>query len=91
MEEKICQSCGMPLKEAVDFGTNADGSSNNEYCSYCFKDGSFTNDISMDEMIEINLDYLDEYNKDAEQKVTKEEAREQMKTYFPTLKRWNNN
>lgn len=86
-EEIFCQSCGMPLTEEY-FGTNKDGSTTTEYCSYCFKDGSFTSDDTMEEMIEHNLDYLDEFNKDSETKMTKEEAREQMKQYFPTLKRW---
>ncbi len=88
MKEFICQSCGMPMKAAEHFGTNADHTPNYDYCSYCYKDGAFTNDMTMDEMIELNLQYLDEYNKDAEQKVTKEEARIQMGEYFPTLKRW---
>lgn len=88
MEGTICQSCGMPMNAAEEFGTNADKTQNQDYCSYCYKYGTFTNDVTMDEMIEINLKYLDVYNKDAEQKVTEEEAREQMKQYFPTLKRW---
>ena len=83
----FCQSCGMPLSEEF-FSTNADGSANYEYCSYCFKDGAFTIDLTMEEMIEHNLEYLDEFNKDSEHKFTTEEAREQMRKYFPTLKRW---
>ncbi|MBR6920026.1 MAG: zinc ribbon domain-containing protein, partial [Bacteroidales bacterium] len=51
MEQKFCQSCGMPLTEEM-LGTNADGSKNGDYCSYCYKDGAFTNDCTMDEMIE---------------------------------------
>ena len=38
-EMKFCQSCGMPLSEEV-LGTNADGSKNEEYCIYCYKDGA---------------------------------------------------
>lgn len=88
MENKVCQSCGMPLNAPEQFGTNKDQSANSDYCVYCFKDGSFTRNCSMDEMIEINLQYLDEFNKDSEHKYTVEEARAQMKLYFPTLKRW---
>lgn len=87
----ICQSCGMPMRTAEEFGTNTDDSQNQEYCAYCYESGAFTNDVTMDEMIELNLQYLDVYNKDAETKVTEEEAREQMKQYFPTLKRWSKN
>ena len=43
MEMKFCQSCGMPLTDEV-LGTNADGSKNEEYCIYCYKDGAFTGD-----------------------------------------------
>lgn len=88
-QEKIfCQSCGMPMTEPDQFGKNADGSVNSDYCIYCFKNGAFTDDETMDEMIEHNLQYLEEFNKDSETKFTKEEAREQMRQYFPTLKRW---
>ena len=38
MKQKFCQSCGMPLTEDV-LGTNADGSKNEDYCMYCYKDG----------------------------------------------------
>jgi len=49
---KNCQSCGMPLKrDTHGGGTNADGSRSSMYCSYCFKDGSFTQpNITVDEM-----------------------------------------
>ena len=40
---KFCQSCGMPLTEEV-LGTNADGSKNEDYCMYCYKDGKFLQD-----------------------------------------------
>ena len=88
MNPKFCQSCGMPLNASEDFGTNADQSKNDEYCTYCFKNGEFTEDITMDEMIEHCVQYLDDFNKDTEQKLTKEQAVSQMKEYFPTLKRW---
>ncbi|MCI5560599.1 MAG: zinc ribbon domain-containing protein [Phocaeicola sp.] len=42
MKNKICQSCGMPLKrDPQRGGTNADGSLSEKYCSYCYKDGAF--------------------------------------------------
>lgn len=88
MEQMICQSCGMPMVESKDFGTNADKSLNQEYCTYCYADGGFTKDMTMDEMIMVNVEYLDEFNKDSEHKYTKEEAVAAMKEYFPTLKRW---
>lgn len=50
-EQKFCQSCGMPLTNDV-LGTNADGSKNEDYCMYCYMDGQFLQDCTMDEMIE---------------------------------------
>lgn len=87
MEQQFCQSCGMPLTDE-HFSKNADGSVNNEYCVYCYKDGEFAENISMDEMIEHCLQYIDDFNKDSGEKMSVEEARAQMKQYFPTLKRW---
>lgn len=88
METLFCQSCGMPLREAADFGNNKDLSRNTDYCSFCYIDGQFTSDLTMDEMIEHNLEFLEMFNKDSEKQLTPEEAREQMRKYFPTLKRW---
>ncbi|MCI1786361.1 MAG: zinc ribbon domain-containing protein [Bacteroidales bacterium] len=47
-QNKVCQSCGMPLsKDPQGCGTNADGSANHDYCSYCYKDGKFLFDGSV--------------------------------------------
>lgn len=88
METKYCQSCGMPLQKQEEAGTNQDGSRNDEYCSYCFKDGAFTMDCTMEQMIEHCAQFVDEFNKGSEIVYTKEQAIENMKIYFPTLKRW---
>ncbi len=90
MEQKYCQSCAMPLTEPNLLGTNQDQTKNEEYCIYCFKDGSFTQEMTMDEMIHHCAQFIDEFNKNAEQKMTKDEAIAQMKAYFPQLKRWKN-
>ncbi len=49
---KICQSCGMPLKKDVpEGGTNADGSKSLLYCSHCYQSGQFTRpDITAQQM-----------------------------------------
>ncbi len=88
MEQKFCQSCGMPLTAAEQFGTNKDQSTNEDYCVYCFKDGNFTQNVTMDEMIAHCAQFVEEFNKDAGEKLTKDEAIVQMKMYFPKLKRW---
>ncbi|KAA6344270.1 hypothetical protein EZS27_008087 [termite gut metagenome] len=88
MEQQLCQSCGMPVSDISLAGTNVDGSKSEDYCVYCFADGCFTSDCTMDEMIEKCLGFLGEFNKDSEIKLTIEEARIQMKAFFPQLKRW---
>ena len=89
-EMKFCQSCGMPLTDEV-LGTNADGGKNEDYCIYCYKDGKFLQECTMDEMIEHCAQFaqfVDEVNKGLQQPLTKEEYIGQMKIYFPRLKRW---
>ena len=87
MEQKFCQSCGMPLTEEV-LGTNADGSKNEDYCMYCYKDGQFLQDCTMDEMIEHCSQFVDEVNKQMPKPMTKEEYKQMMQGFFPMLKRW---
>ena len=77
----------MPLTDEL-LGTNADGSKNEDYCIYCYKDGKFSQDCTMEEMIETCAQFVDEINKHLPQPITKEEYKEQMRTYFPHLKRW---
>lgn len=87
--ENMCQSCGMPMNEDKVRGTESDGSLSQDYCRYCYKDRKFTQpNITMDEMIEHNLKYLDEYNKVGEVEYTEDAARKEMQKFFPTLKRW---
>ena len=86
-EMKFCQSCGMPLTNDV-LGTNADGSKNEDYCMYCYKDGQFVQDCTMDEMIEHCAQFVGAVNENMEKPITKEEYIGQMKMYFPHLKRW---
>lgn len=84
-KQLFCQSCGMPfsVKEPL-YGTNSDGSLNREYCMYCFKGGCFTEDMDMEEMIQRCLPHM----LTANQQMTKEKAVEMMRSFFPSLKRW---
>ena len=86
-EMKFCQSCGMPQNDQV-LGTNADGSKNEDYCMYCYKDGAFTSDCTMDEMIDFCAQFVDEVNNNMPKPMTQEEYKGMMRQYFPTLKRW---
>lgn len=85
---QFCQSCGMPLTKIENCGTNADGSTNVDYCQYCYKDGQFLQECTMDEMIEHCAQFVDEVNKQMPKPMTKEEYKQMMRQYFPNLKRW---
>ena len=87
MKQKFCQSCGMPLTDEV-LGTNADGTKNEDYCMYCYKDGQFLQDCTMEEMIEHCAQFVGAVNEGLEKPITKEEYIGMMKSYFPQLKRW---
>ena len=84
----FCQSCGMPLTRIEDCGTNADGSTNFDYCQYCYKDGRFLQECTMDEMIEHCAQFVEEVNKQMPQPMTEEEYKQMMRGFFPMLKRW---
>lgn len=87
-EGAICQSCGMDLNKIDDFGTNDTDEVHTDYCTYCMSKGSFTNERTLDEMVESNLRYLDEYNKEKGLSFTPDEARVELKKHLATLKRW---
>ena len=86
-EMHFCQSCGMPLTDEI-LGTNADGSKSEEYCIYCFKDGAFTGDFTMEEMIDFCSQFVEQYNKDSGQNLTQDEYKAMLRQYYPNLKRW---
>ncbi len=85
MEGKFCQSCGMPMEgDQAQYGTNADGSQNGDYCLYCYKDGDFTGQMSMQEMIEFCLPHVAQANP----ALGEAGARKMMEEFFPQLLRW---
>lgn len=85
MENKICQSCGMPITLNEQLGKNKDGSISNDYCKYCYKDGEFIDNVSMDEYIEMCSQYGEQAG------MTNEEMKVLCTKLFPTLKRWKKN
>ncbi len=87
MKQKFCQSCGMPLTEEI-LGTNYDNTKNEDYCIYCFKDGAFTGNFTMEEMAEYCSMFVEEYNKHTGKSLTACEYKEELLKYYPTLKRW---
>lgn len=80
----FCQSCGMPMTEDSQRGTNADGSKSADYCCYCYQNGAFTADCTMEQMIDFCLDM----EKDSGRYQDRGQAKKEMLSWFPELKRW---
>ena len=76
----VCQCCGMPLEDAI-IGRNKDGSLNEDYCQWCYADGTYTYS-DMDDLIRVCIPHM------VEQGFTEEQAREHMKHILPTLDYW---
>lgn len=85
---QFCQSCGMPLTCNEDCGHNADGSINFDYCQYCYQNGKFLQDCTMDQMIDHCAQFVDEVNKMMPEPMNAEQYKEMMRGFFPMLKRW---
>jgi hypothetical protein len=80
---KICQSCGMPMNTEDMFGKNADGSKNEDYCTYCYPEGSFTNPSgSLQEMIETCIPFM------MKEGYSETDARDYLIKNLTGLKRW---
>ena len=83
MSTTYCQSCAMPIGPD-EAGTEADGSGSHEFCKYCYQGGAYTDDITMDAMIEICVSAMAEVHPD----MPAEQARAHLAATIPTLKRW---
>lgn len=80
MGDSVCQSCGMPLYKPDMYGTGKDGMRVEDYCVYCYKDGGFTEDVTMEEMIRLCARYVDGNSRDF--------RIANMRLQYPHLKRW---
>ncbi|MBR2799913.1 MAG: helix-turn-helix domain-containing protein [Oscillospiraceae bacterium] len=76
----VCQCCGMPLDDSV-LGRNRDGSLNEDYCQWCYADGTYTYS-DMDELIRVCIPQM------VKQGFTEEQARTYMQQKLPTLDYW---
>lgn len=85
MENKICQSCAMPISSADQLGKNKDGSINQDYCKYCYDNGEFIDKVSMEKYIEMCSQF------GAQAGMTNDGMKEFCTKLFPTLKRWKKN
>lgn len=77
----VCQSCGMPLSDDL-LAREADGTFNEKYCKWCWEDGRFLQDCTMDEMIEHCIQYMPLGQSEPEA------CRAYMHSLLPTLERW---
>ena len=85
MQEKFCESCGMPMGETDEmYGTESNGSKSVDYCKTCYDKGEFTNPNStLEEMIEsVTGIMVKDFG------FSLEDAKEQCNEGIPTLKRW---
>ena len=76
----ICQCCGMPLEDAI-IGRNEDGSPNEDYCKWCYADGTYTYN-NMDDLIDVCVKHM------AGENFSEEQARAYLKQTLPTLDYW---
>ena len=85
MQEKFCESCGMPMGETDEmYGTESDGSKSSDYCKNCYGNGTFLNpNTTVNEMIESVVGIM---VKDFG--FSLEDAKTQCKQGIPNLKRW---
>ena len=83
-EAPTCQSCAMPMTTPEEFGTNDDGSAHDEYCTYCYQEGEFTDpNLTLAHMIDFTAEMMVNDEGMSESKA-KQAARESL----TPLKRW---
>lgn len=83
MPEHYCQSCGMMFTEPGQIAHEADGSENPNYCKWCYENGSYTYETTMDDMIEECAPRMAEH-----MGWTRDEVTSLLGAVLPTLDRW---
>ena len=76
----VCQCCGMPLEDGI-ISRESDGSLNEDYCKWCYADGTYTYS-DMDDLIDVCVRHMVNEN------FTEEQARAYMKQRLPELDYW---
>ena len=76
----VCQCCGMPLEDSI-LGRNRDGSLNEDYCRWCYADGTYTYS-DMDDLIDVCVGNM------TGEGFSEEQARAYLKQKLPELDYW---
>ena len=76
----VCQCCGMPLEDAAT-SREPDGTFNEEYCKWCYTDGTFKY-TSKEQLIDFCVAHM------ASESWPAEQVRAHMETVVPNLKHW---
>ena len=76
----ICQCCGMPLEDSL-ISHEKDGSFNEDYCKWCYAEGSYTYS-DMDDLIDVCIPHM------TKEGFSEEQARTYMKQILPKLDYW---
>ena len=77
----ICQCCGMPLEDDEIIGRDKDGALNEDYCKWCYADGTYTYS-NMDDLIDVCVKHM------VSEDFSEEQARAYMKDMLPQLDYW---
>jgi hypothetical protein len=83
--QNICQSCGIPLeKDPNGGGTNSDQSKSVKYCSFCFQNGTFTDEgatleVKINKNVNIAVNMMG---------IPEQDARQKAESIIPFLERW---
>ena len=75
-----CQCCGMPLEDAI-LSRDADGTLNEDYCQWCYANGTYTYS-SMEDLINVCVGHM------VTPEFTEAQARTYMQELLPTLDYW---
>ena len=76
----ICQCCGMPLDDSI-ISREQDGAPNEDYCQWCYADGTYTYS-SMDDLIDVIVGQM------VNDHCTEEQARAYLRQALPKLDYW---
>ncbi len=76
----ICQCCGMPLEDSI-LSREPDGSINEQYCQWCYSNGSYAY-RDMETLIDTTAPHM------ANEQFSEEQVRSYLRQMLPTLDYW---